>query len=228
VRAGAGSGRFSLLIRIDRAASWNQPDGLRLGSEGEHDETSAPTISASGSRYCGAPGSLTRRNSTSLPLATGALDRWVSGWGSDRHYSAGDGAVALRAARSASRRRQPGGGRQQYRRRRRRECAAGRLHASAGRRDKCDQRNTLREAQFQFHSRHRTGLRHHPRAAHHGGSSIGPGEDSCRVHRLCQSSPRQDQHGIGRDRDHAPRLRRVVQDDDGRRHASRTLPPSDT
>ena len=79
MRAGAGPSRFSLLIRIDRAASWNQPDRLRPGSEGEHDETSAQTISASGSRYCGAPGSLARRNSPSLPLATGALDRWVSG-----------------------------------------------------------------------------------------------------------------------------------------------------
>ena len=31
------------------------------------------------------------------------------------------------------------------------------------------------------------------------------------VHRLCQSQPWQDQHGIGRRRNHTPRLRRIVQ-----------------
>ena len=33
-----------------------------------------------------------------------------------------------------------------------------------------DQRDTLRQAQFQFHPRHRAGRRHHPRASRHGGA----------------------------------------------------------
>src|SRR6516164_5442586 len=95
------------LITLNRPEKLNALDYALI--DREHDETSAPTISASGSRYRGAPGSRARRNGASLSVATGALDRWVSGWRSDRHYGAGDGAVALRAARSASCRRQPGG-----------------------------------------------------------------------------------------------------------------------
>src|SRR5262249_28758844 len=38
------------------------------------------------------------RRAGSLSIEAGALDRWVSSWGADRHYGAGDGAVALRAA----------------------------------------------------------------------------------------------------------------------------------
>ena len=37
-----------------------------------------------------------------------------------------------------------------------------------------DQRDALRQAQFQFHPRHRAGREHHPRALRHGGQSIVP------------------------------------------------------
>ena len=42
---------------------------------------------------------------------------------------------------------------------------AGRLHAAPGRSRQRDQRDALRQAQFQFHPRHRAGREHHPRAA---------------------------------------------------------------
>ena len=57
----------------------------------------------------------------------------------------------------------------------------------------------------------------------HGGQSIGSGQDGSRVHRLCQGQSGQDQHGVGRQRDRAPRGRRAVQDDDRRRHGPRAL-----
>ena len=63
-----------------------------------------------------------------------------------------------------------------------------------------DQRDALREAQFQFHPRYRAGREHHPRADRHGGQSIGSGQDGPRVHRLRQGQSRQDQHGVGRQR----------------------------
>ena len=94
------------------------------------------------------------------------------------------------------------------------------LLVSSGERD---QRDALRQAQFQFHPRHRAGRGHHPRAQRHGGQSIGSGQDGSRVHRLCQGQSGQDQHGVGRQRDRAPCGRRAVQDDGRRRHGSRAL-----
>ena len=63
-----------------------------------------------------------------------------------------------------------------------------------------DQRDALRQAQFQFHPRHRAGREHRPRSQCHGGQSIGSGQDRSRVHRLRQGQSRQDQHGVGRQR----------------------------
>ena len=63
-----------------------------------------------------------------------------------------------------------------------------------------DQRDALRQAQFQLHPRHRAGREHHPRAQCHGGQSIGSGQDRSRVHRLRQGQSGQDQHGVGRQR----------------------------
>ena len=83
-----------------------------------------------------------------------------------------------------------------------------------------DQRDALRQAQFQFHPRHRAGREHHARALRHGGESIGSGQDGSRVHRLCQGQSGQDQHGVGRQRQRATCRRRAVQDDGRRRHGS--------
>ena len=57
----------------------------------------------------------------------------------------------------------------------------------------------------------------------HGGESIGSGQDRSRVHRLRQGQSRQDQHGVGRQRDLRHMCRRAVQDDDRRRHGPRAL-----
>ena len=83
-------------------------------------------------------------------------------------------------------------------------CAAGRLHAAAGRSGERDQRDALRQAQLQFHPRHRAGRGHQPRAQRHGGQSIGSGQDRSRVHRLRQGQSGQAQHGVGRHRHRDP------------------------
>ena len=57
----------------------------------------------------------------------------------------------------------------------------------------------------------------------HGGQSVGSGQDGSRVHRLRQGQSGQAQHGVGRQRHRAPCVRRVVQDDDWRRHGPRAL-----
>ena len=87
-------------------------------------------------------------------------------------------------------------------------------------RDQCD---ALREAQFQFHPRHRAGRGHHREPNRHGGESVGSGQDGSRVHRLCQGQSRQDQYGVGRQRSSRPCGRRAVQDDGRRRHGARAL-----
>ena len=50
-----------------------------------------------------------------------------------------------------------------------------------------------------------------------------PAKSVPEIHRLCQSQSRQDQHGLGWKRDPASCLRRVVQDDGGRRLGSRAV-----
>ena len=124
----------------------------------------------------------------------------------DRHHRAPDRSMAVGAARPAIRHREPAGRRRQYRHRGGRARAAGRLYAAPGRCVERDQRDALRQAQFQFHPRHRAGRGHHPRAQRHGGESIGSGQDGSRVHRLCQGQSGQDQHGVGRHRNSRPHV----------------------
>jgi hypothetical protein len=81
----------------------------------------------------------------------------------------------------------------------RRPCVRPRRLYAAHRR--CDQRgqcDTLRQAQFQFYPRYRAGRRHNSRTSHHGGTSIGSGQNGSRVHRLCQGQSGQDQYTDGR------------------------------
>ena len=121
------------------------------------------TISASGSGRCRAAGRVAHRMGASLSDAAGAHDRRLCRRRRDRHRRAPDGSMAVGAARPAIRHREPTGRRQQYRHRGGRACAAGRLHAPHGRFSQRDQRDALRQAQFQFHPRHRAGREHHPR-----------------------------------------------------------------
>ena len=57
-------------------------------------------------------------------------------------------------------------------------------------------------------------------AASHAGRSIVSSQDGSRVHRLRQGQSGQGQHVLARHRHHQPCRRRVVQDDDWRRHGS--------
>ena len=123
-------------------------------------------ISASGSGRCRAAGRLAHRGGAE-PIRRGrcASSSALPPGGADRHHRAPDRAMAVGAARPAIRHREPAGRRQQYRHRGGRACASGRLYAAAGRSDQRDQRDTLRQAQFQFHPRHRAGRGHHSRAS---------------------------------------------------------------
>src|SRR5262245_12154753 len=215
--AGAASGRFPLLIPIDRAASWRQSIwGPRSGSEGStmkrprrqflHLAAGAAVLPAL-ARVAAAQAYPSRpvRLIVGFPAGgpTDITARVMAQWLSER---LGQQVVVDNRAGAGSN-----------------IAAEGVVNAPpdgytlllVGATNAINA--TLYERlNFNFHPRHRAGVRHHPRASHHGGASIGPGQDRCRVHRLRQSPPRQDQHGVGRDWDHAPRLGRVVQDDDRR------------
>ena len=174
-------------------------------------------ISASGRGRCRAAGRVAHRVGASLSDAAGAHHcRRLPPGGVERHSRAPDRPMAVGAARPAICHREPAGGRQQYRHRGGRARAARRLHAPRGPDCERDQRDALRQAQFQFHPRHRAGRGHHPRALRHGGESIGSGQDHSRVHRLRQGQSGQDQHGVGWQRNRVPCGWRAVQDDDRR------------
>ena len=81
----------------------------------------------------------------------------------------------------------------------------------------------LRDAALQFHPRHRAGRRHHDGAERDGGPSVVPGEHRRRVHRLRQGQSRQDQHGVGRQRQRGPPRRRIVPVDDRNQDGPRAL-----
>jgi hypothetical protein len=100
---------------------------------------------------------------------------------------------------------------------------SGRLHTSLGEHYEHDQRDTLRQAQLQFHSRHRAGRWHHSPPFGHGGKSIRSGQNSSRVHCSCQGEPAQDQFGIARHRNPRPCCWRAIQDDGWARLGSRAV-----
>ena len=82
------------------------------------------------------------------------------------------GAVAVGAARPAIRRREPAGAGGNIGTEAVVNAPAGRLHAAAWSAPaNTDQRDALRQAQLQFHPRHRAGRRHHPHAQRHGGAT---------------------------------------------------------
>ena len=89
------------------------------------------------------------------------IDRRLSRRRRARHRCAPDGSMAVGAARAAIHHREPAGRRQQYRHRGRRARARRWLYASAGRLSQRDQCDALRQAQLQFHPRHRAGRELH-------------------------------------------------------------------
>ena len=141
-----------------------------------------------------------------------------------RHRRAPDRAMAVGAAWPAIRHREPAGRRRQYRHRGGRACAAGRLHAAAGRlrRTRSMRRSTTSSISISSATSRRSRASSACRIVMEV-TSVGSGQDGSRVHRLCQGQSGQDQHGIGRQRDLATCVRRAVQDDDRRRHGARAV-----
>ena len=118
------------------------------------------TISASGRGRCRAAGRVARRLGASLSDAAGAHRCWLPARRRCGHHGAPDRSMALGAAWSAVHHRQPSGSRQQHRHRSGRARAADGYYAAHGRDLQRDQRDALRQAQFQFHPRHRAGRDH--------------------------------------------------------------------
>ena len=193
----------------------------RLKQEGCH-ETLPPTISATRRGRCRAAGRLPRLGEN-LSDAAGSLDRAISAGRANRHPGTPDRSMAVGTARPALRHRQPARRRNKYRHRGGRARARGRPYAPPDRAKQRDQRDALRQAQFQFCARHRAGRNHHPPVPSHGGESIVSGQDGSRVHRLCQGQSRQAQHGVARQRNYAPGGRRAVQADGRRQPGARAL-----
>jgi hypothetical protein len=104
---------------------------------------------AAGAR-CRAADRLTRRLGADLSDAAGASDRALRSGGCERHPRASDGSMAVGAPRPAICYRQPAGWRRQYRHRGGCACPGRRLHAAHCWRMERDQRDALRQAQFQF------------------------------------------------------------------------------
>ena len=126
---------------------------------GGGDETSPPTISASGSGRCRAPG--VSRVAWAQTYPTRPVRRIV-GYPRrrrDRHHRALDRPMAVGPARPTIYHRESSRRQRQYRHRGGRKCVPRRLYAPPGQRRECDQRNALRQAQIQFHSRHRASRR---------------------------------------------------------------------
>jgi len=69
--------------------------------------------------------------------------------------------------------------------------AAVRATPSAGRFVGCDQRDTLRQAQFYFSPRHYTNRQHSTPSLHLGGTSVSSGEYDSRAYRIRPGEPRQ-------------------------------------
>ena len=138
--------------------------------------------------------------------------------GVDRHLRAADRPMAVGAAWPAIRHREPAGRGQQYRHRGGRACASRRLYAPRWslRRTQSTRRSTTSSISISSATSRRS--RASSARLCHGGQSISSGQDRSRVHRLCQGQSGQDQHGVGRHRNRAPRGRRAVQDDDRRQH----------
>ena len=174
--------------------------------EGRH-ETSPSTISASGSGRCRAPGRVAHRTGASLSDAAGAHDRRLC-----RRRGSNDIVARLigqwlseRLGQQFIVENRPGAGSNIATEAVVRAPPDGYtlLLVTAAERN---QRDALRQTQFQFHPRHRAGREHHARARCHGGQSIVSGQDRSRVHRLCQGQSGQDQHGVGRQRQRAHML----------------------
>src|SRR5262249_47056694 len=101
--------------------------------EGGGHETSPPkTIPASGRGRCRTAGGVAHRDGASLSVATGALDRRLSGRRRGRYRRAANWSMAVGAARPAIRDREPARCQQQYCRRGGCSIASRWLHASFG------------------------------------------------------------------------------------------------
>ena len=163
-------------------------------------ETSPPKFSSAGRKRCRAADRPTHRFRASLSSAAGESCCRLCSRRRCRHYSTSRRPMARGAARPAIHHREPAGRGQQHRHRGGRARVRRRIHAAHGRELERDQRDALRQPQFQFYPRYRAGRERHPISLRHGGKPVGSGQVGSRVHRLCQGQSPQTQHGLARHR----------------------------
>ena len=165
------------------------------------------TFSASGRGRCRAAGRVAHRAGASLSGAAGAHHRRLCRRRRNRHCRAPDRSMAVGAARPAIRHREPAGRRRQYRHRGGRAAppdgytlllvdSANAINATLYEklnfnfiRDIAPVASIIREPHVMLVQ------------------PIASGQDRSRVHRLCQSQSRQDQHGVGGQRKPSHMLR---------------------
>ena len=124
-------------------------------------------------------------------------------WRCDRHHRAPDRAMAVGAARPAIRHREPAGRRQQYRHRGGRARAADGYTLLLVGASAAINATLYEKLNFNFIRDIAPVAGIIRDAPRHGGKSIGSGQDGSRVHRLRQGQSRQDQHGVGGQRNGA-------------------------
>jgi len=131
--------------------------------EGGSNETSPPTISASGSRCCRAAGRVAHRVGASLPDAVRIIVGFAPAGGTDIMARLIGQWLSERLGQQFVIENRPGAA-SQCRHRGRCTCGPGRLYGSHLRYCERYQRHPLRQAQFQFHPRHSAGREHcsHP------------------------------------------------------------------
>ena len=182
----------------------------------------APSISASGRGRCRAAGRVAHRVGASLSVEAGAHHRLFAGEGADIVARLMGQWLSERLGQPFVIENRPGAGGNIGTEAVVKSPPDGYtlLLVSAGERDQCD---ALRQAQFQFHPRHRpvAGVGRGPYVM--DAQSVIPGQDGSRIHCLRQGQSRQDQISLRRQRERGPFGRRVVQDDGRHRHGPRAV-----
>src|SRR5215471_18594833 len=137
-------------------------------------ETSPPTISASGRRRCRATGGVADREGAILSDAAGAVDRAIPSGRRGGLVLASHRSTIVGAAWPTGHYREPSGRGWKRGNRGGRACVARRLHTTSYHFHKRDKPNAIRQAEFRFRARHCSSRQHRSRDRRLGGAPFVP------------------------------------------------------
>ena len=226
-----GGRRAGLVPITDIAPSVISGKGSRLFASpsapycrgGTGNETSPPSISATGRGRCRAAILIAIHLGASVSVAAAALDHRISARWRCRHRGSDHGTVVVGAARSTDHHREPARRQHQYCRPSSDQFAARRVHVAVSRAFHRGQRKSVREPSIRLAAGYRAGFRAHRLSHGDGRAPIGTGKDYCRDHRSRQGKSGQGQHGLVWNRLGVSPGRRAVQDHGWRRHGARPV-----